>query len=89
MEAQDCVLSLKYSIKLKSEEGESPLMKNKIKRQFSSEEAPIVLEQIRSFSNSLNQDEKNIQPVSFHGFLFSCKKFVSIWKNTYYEMLKI
>jgi hypothetical protein len=89
MEDQDCVLSVIYSIKMKSEKGESPQIKKKITRKFSSNEAPVILEEIRSFSNKLNQQQENIIPLSVHGFLFSCKKFMEIWKQTYYEMLKI
>ncbi len=89
MEEQDCTLSVMYSIKLKSEKGESPQIKKRITKKFSSSEAPVILEQLRSFSNTLNQQQENIKPFTFHGFLFSCKKYMGIWKQTYYEMLKI
>jgi hypothetical protein len=89
MENQDCVLSVKYSVKLKSENGENPQIKKKITKKFSSSEAPVILEQLRSFSNTLNQQHEYISPFSLRGFLFSCRKYMGIWKQTYYEMLKI
>lgn len=89
MEDQDCVLSVMYSVKLKSDQGGNPEIKKKITKKFSSNEAPVILEKLRSFSNALNQQHADITPHNWHGFLFSCKKFMGIWKQTYYEMLKI
>jgi len=89
MKDPECVLSVMYSVKLKSDQAGNPEIKKKITKKFSSDEVPVILEQLRSFSNTLNEPHEYTRPLSWYGFLVSCKKFMGIWKQTYYEMLKI
>ena len=89
MEEKDCVLQVKYSIKLKNKNGNTPPLKKKIKRTYSSAETPVILKQIRTMNHG--DDPANIAgPVAGgRSFYSTCKRFVQTWKCAYYEMLHI
>ena len=90
MDGKDCVLQVKYSIKLKSQNGDTPPLKKKIKKTYSGDDTPVILEQIKSMNNDLyQQHDISGQTINGNSFVSSCRRFLQTWKCAYYEMLRI
>lgn len=90
MEGNEPVLEVKYSIKLKTPNGDNPPLKKKIKKTYTGYDTPVILEQLKSLNSSMYNQNALSRPVSKgNGFASVCRRFLQTWKCAYYEMLNI
>ena len=90
MDGNEPILEVKYSIKLKTPNGENPPLKKKIKKTYSGYETPVILEQLKYMNSSNYQQNAYTRPISKgNGFASICRRFLQTWKCAYYEMLNI